>query len=219
MIPRAPGAERGFSLIEVLIAMIITAVGLLGIAKMQALVLSNTGISRERTLIALQTQSLAASMHADRDYWDSAPNGLSVTVATTSPKSAPTITVNSDPAGTLQTPVNTALGALSNYLSTTAPSNCEYVDGSWGITAPCNPVYMAAYDLAQWGESMAVAAGASNTTIGCAQDATNDNIVSCTITVKWTENTVNANTQELAQQQTAGSGAFQTQTYQMVVQP
>ena len=60
---------RGFSLIEVLITLIITSVGLLGLAKMQAAALANTQIARGRSLVALQLESLAAAMHGNRGFW------------------------------------------------------------------------------------------------------------------------------------------------------
>ena len=63
----------GFSLVEVMVALIIICVGLLGIAKLQALMLSNTGTSRMRALAALEASSIAATMHADRDYWAGTP--------------------------------------------------------------------------------------------------------------------------------------------------
>jgi len=56
--PRTPG----FSLVEVMIALIIISVGLLGIAKLEAVVLSSTGTSRLRALVALQAESLADAM-------------------------------------------------------------------------------------------------------------------------------------------------------------
>lgn len=61
--------SRGFSLIEVMAALIIISVGLLGIAKMQALALASTGTARLRSLAAIEAASLAASMHTDRGYW------------------------------------------------------------------------------------------------------------------------------------------------------
>jgi type IV pilus assembly protein PilV len=59
----------GFSLIEVLVALIIVSVGLLGIAKMQALAYSSTGIASKRSLAAIEGSSLASSMSANRIYW------------------------------------------------------------------------------------------------------------------------------------------------------
>ena len=64
---------RGFTLIEVLIAMLVTAVGLLGLAKMQALAISGTQNSGSRSLMALQVGSLVSAMHANQTYWGSAP--------------------------------------------------------------------------------------------------------------------------------------------------
>jgi type IV pilus assembly protein PilV len=59
----------GFSLIEVMVALIVMSVGLLGIAKMQALALSSTTTSRMRSLMSLEAASLASTMRADRAYW------------------------------------------------------------------------------------------------------------------------------------------------------
>lgn len=62
-------AARGFSLIEVLVALIVVSVGLLGIAKMQAIAFSSTGVASKRSLAAIEAASLASSMHANRAYW------------------------------------------------------------------------------------------------------------------------------------------------------
>jgi type IV pilus assembly protein PilV len=59
----------GFSLVEVLVALIVIAVGMLGIAKMHALALSATASAGTRSLVALEAAGFAASMHANRDYW------------------------------------------------------------------------------------------------------------------------------------------------------
>lgn len=65
--------ERGFSLIEVLVALIVISIGLLGIGKMQALALASTHSAGMRSLASIEAASLAASMHADRDFWDATP--------------------------------------------------------------------------------------------------------------------------------------------------
>jgi type IV pilus assembly protein PilV len=90
----------GFSLIEVMVALIIVSVGLLGIAKMQAIAYASTGIASKRSLAAIQASSLASSMSANRAYWASglAPaviqvNGLAIASADPA-LSAPTNCVN-----------------------------------------------------------------------------------------------------------------------------
>jgi type IV pilus assembly protein PilV len=64
--------QRGFSMVEVLVTIAVMAVALLGVAKMQAAAVANTQISRVRSLIALQADSLAALMHGNRGYWAAA---------------------------------------------------------------------------------------------------------------------------------------------------
>jgi type IV pilus assembly protein PilV len=72
---------RGFTLLEVMVALVITAIGLLGIAKIQALAYASTGSAGLRSLVALQASSLAATMHANRNYWAAggAPVPLTIT--------------------------------------------------------------------------------------------------------------------------------------------
>jgi len=74
---------RGFSLLEVMVAVLIVSIGLLGVSKMQAAALSNTQIARTRALIALQASSLAAAMHGNNAYWGAITAPVSVTVAGT----------------------------------------------------------------------------------------------------------------------------------------
>ena len=60
---------RGFSLVEVMVALVICSIGLLGLAKLEALALSSTGVASGRALASLEASSLAAAMHANPGYW------------------------------------------------------------------------------------------------------------------------------------------------------
>ena len=69
-------SDDGFSLVEVLVTMLIVGTGLLGFAKLQAAALSNTQISRVRSLVALQASSLASAMYANRSHWFAGPSSF-----------------------------------------------------------------------------------------------------------------------------------------------
>jgi type IV pilus assembly protein PilV len=56
-------------LVEVMVALIVCSVGLLGLAKMESLALVSTSVASARSLAALQASSMAAAMHANRGYW------------------------------------------------------------------------------------------------------------------------------------------------------
>lgn len=131
----------GFSLVEVMVALIIVCVGLLGIAKLQALMLSNTGASRTRALAALEASSIAATMHANRAYWTGTP--------------ATTTTVN-------DTTANKGITSTDSTLQTTP--NCSF----GGSDAPCTAAKMAAYDMNTWLNDMYATLPGSTSTISCA---------------------------------------------------
>jgi type IV pilus assembly protein PilV len=82
-----PSSCRGFSLVEVLVALVVCSVGLLGLAKMESLALSSTGVASTRSIAALQAASLAAAMKSNGGYWASglAPAVTTVTLATAAP--------------------------------------------------------------------------------------------------------------------------------------
>ena len=105
--------QRGFSLIEVMVALIVMAIGLLGVAKMQAAALSNTAIASTRSLAAIEASSLAATMHANRGYWSSPTVATSITLqgGTITPNVAPL----GDCIGAPCTPANLAQFDLQDW--------------------------------------------------------------------------------------------------------
>jgi len=61
--------QHGFTLLEVLVALLVISIGLLGIAGMQAMAINNTSVARVQSLAALQAASLASAMQANEAYW------------------------------------------------------------------------------------------------------------------------------------------------------
>ncbi len=131
-------AARGFSLVEVLVSMVVIAVGLLGIAKMQALAYSSTGVSSMRSLAALEASSLAASMHADRAYWAAGgvvPATITITGSTISDATLATV------------------------------ADCTTASG---VNPPdCSATTTAAYDLQQWSQAVSALLPNPVSTITC----------------------------------------------------
>jgi type IV pilus assembly protein PilV len=129
---------HGFSLVEVMVALVVCAIGLLGLAKMESLAVSSTSVASSRSLAAIQASSLAAAMHANRGYWAAglAPASTTVTVI------GGTTTI-SDP----------GLSSAANCL----------VPGA----ASCTAGLMAAYDVQQWAAALQTLLPGSLATITC----------------------------------------------------
>ncbi len=160
--------NRGFSLVEVMVALTVTAVGLLGLAKMESLAVSSTAVASARSIAAIQASSLAAAMHANRGYWAAGVAPASTTV-TALLGSAPTI---SD-AGLSSAPP--------------PPGDCS-VPAAAGT---CTANQMAAFDVQQWAAGLEALLPGSFSTITCTTIVTTP--VTCTIQIQWTENGVAAN--------------------------
>lgn len=60
-------AQRGASLLEVLIAVLILAIGMLGMAALQAITLKNTGSAAQRSAAVIQSYAMLDMMRANRD--------------------------------------------------------------------------------------------------------------------------------------------------------
>jgi type IV pilus assembly protein PilV len=160
--------QRGFTLLEVMVSLMIVTVGLLGVAKMQALALTNTSVASMRSLAAIEAASLAATMHENRTYWSSAApaaNAGGIEVKGTGPGSSPQITAS----GTLTTPVDCTTGATVPY---------------------CTSDQVAAYDLQQWATAVNSVLPNYDAKITC----TGVSPVSCVISINWQERAVALNT-------------------------
>jgi type IV pilus assembly protein PilV len=195
--------QKGFSLVEVLVALLVISVGLLGIAKMQALALSNTSSARLRSLAAIQAASLASSMHADRAYW-----------ANATPVSLPLLTASAaNGVATSSTDANLLAALTAAAAFNPATDYCA--QGALNSVAPCQPVQLAAADLQSWAADLFVLIPGSTATISC--DA---NPLVCTITLAWRENLVAVNSKKTdVTNHINSSDAIQKSTYVLYVQP
>jgi type IV pilus assembly protein PilV len=166
--PRSPHPSRcaGFSLIEVMVALIVCSIGLLGLAKMESLALSSTNVAGFRAIAAIEASSLAAAMHADPGYW---AGGFAPAITT----------VTFDSSGVLQ-----ILGGLP-----TAPTAGCLTAGA----SSCTPGAMAAYDVQRWAYDLKGALPAYLATIVC---STTGFPVTCTVKLQWTESAVAANARQ-----------------------
>ncbi len=169
---RVAPRQQGFTLLEVMVALFVLSVGLLGVVKLEALAYSSTNTAAKRSIAALQAASLAASMHVNRGYW------------TTADPSGGTIVVN---AATVA-PNGIAVSAAAPLLAGVAGvlQDCK------STATPCLPLNMAAYDLQQWALALETVGTTAVATINCG----NATPVSCMINIVWAENTVNMSAQE-----------------------
>lgn len=191
-----PAQIRGFSLVEVLVALVVLGVGLLGIAKLEGASFSNTSTAARRSLAAIEADSLAAAMHVNRGYWSGAdPSGAVITATGSS--------------------VTVTTGAALLAAAVTTAQSCTVA------ATPCPPVNMAAYDLAQWAQwGLRPVLQNYTATISCGTVTP----VSCTVNITWIENAVAVNSQEASAASAAAASAvpatnFANPSYTLYVQP
>ncbi len=161
--------DQGFTLLEVMVALFVLVVGLLGVLKLETVAYASTNVAAKRSIAALEAASLAASMHVNRGYW-------------TSP----------DPSGG-------AVGIIGNVASVTtnAPLLAGVIGAAQvctSIATPCLPLNMAAYDLQQWAIALQKLLPNVTGSVTCGTAPP----VSCMINIQWNENAVAINSQETA---------------------
>lgn len=198
---RAGATAGGFSLIEVMVAVVVICVGLLGIAKMQGLALSGTNIARQRSMAAFLAASLASSMNSNRNYWATA-----AAVAASNPTP---ITITG------------ATGAIIPATLAGVGNNACLGDGTG--TAVCQGApgaqTLAGSDLTRFLTNVNQLLPNSVTTITC------QGLVqppSCIIQISWTEQQVMTNAQATNATnigQVNNGGQFETPTYTLYVEP
>ncbi len=88
------GRSAGFGLIEVMVALVVCSIGLLGLAKMESLALSSTSVAGSRSIAAIEAASLASAMHANPGFWAAglAPATTVVNAATAASTPTPCLT-------------------------------------------------------------------------------------------------------------------------------
>jgi type IV pilus assembly protein PilV len=175
---------RGFTLVEVLVALLVISIGLLGIAKMQALALSNTNGGRLRALAAIEAASLAATMQSERNYWGTFTANQSITVTGTTAGS--TVTGATD--STLSGAVTCVASTTTTIGACTGPIDCT------NSGSPCTAQKMAAFDLQQWAGRLQQVLTTDAASITC--NVTTTTPVACQITINWAEGQTNSNSSE-----------------------
>jgi type IV pilus assembly protein PilV len=168
--------HRGFSLIEVLVSLVIIGVGMLGIAKIQALAYASTGTAALRSLAAIEASSLASAMRANRLYWTVA----GATAAQTITIALGSVTASTDAAlvGTSPAPPNS--------------NTCKNVT--------CTQEALAVNDIQLWAQTLNALLPGSQATVTCLPNPIGTTYpVGCSITVNWTERNVAINAQSAGQ--------------------
>lgn len=169
---------QGFSLVEIMVAVVVICVGLLGIAKMQALAVSSTTTARMRAMAAFQAASLASALHSNRLYWASTAAVANSPVTVTIPAGAPV-------AGITVTPAGFAQADDACIVTSSSPNpKCGGVAGA---------LTLAGFDVQRWAEAMVGLLPNLTTTITC-QGAVQP--PSCIIQMQWNEQTGTVNASE-----------------------
>ncbi len=184
--------SRGFSLMEVLVAVVVISVGLLGMVALQADTEGTTTDASIESIVAMEAQSLAAAMTANTNYWAA---GLFPLAPFTVGDATGTVTISSVTGDARATSLNS--------------------DNTDCTATACSSEQMASYDLKTWEANLSKQVPGASSTISCAVATVSATAAEqpsqCTIQITWTVKATAA-----LNAGTARSVAASTSTYTLV---
>ena len=186
--------QSGFTLIEALVALLVVAIGLLGMAKLQAYALANTTVSAQRSLVAMQADSLAAIVQGNRAVFNS--NGV-----------PPTIYFADGSASDAK-----ADGSGGSLITGTNTTKCI----SAACTGAATDILNA--DLQDWAQTLKNLVPTASGTLTCTSTSSaggSSAPTNCLISISWVEN----NPGNGAIANAVNSSGTATQTYTQVLEP
>jgi len=152
---------------EVMVALVVSTVGLLGLAKMESLALSSTGVASSRSVAAILASSMAAAMHANPGFWQA---GLAPAVTTVT-----------------STAITSSGNPYATGVSCTVPGTTSCLPAAMAAYDLQNW---------QTALNSVLPAGGYLAYVNCLTGTTTGTPVTCTVVLQWAENTVAGNGQE-----------------------
>ncbi len=184
-------SNKGFSLIEVLVSLVLLSISLLAFIASEAIAVNNTTIARFHSLAALMSTSMASAMRANPAFWETyspaqlAPESLTITASAGQDTFSET--------------------TLSDTTLNSYSTNCT--------TSSCTAAAQAAYDIKMFGMSVANLLPNGSAKIACGFQS-NLSPVSCVITISWSEKDI-----ALYKNISVTKNSASAKSYSMVVQP
>ena len=123
--------NSGFTLVEVLVSVVVIAIGLLGIASLQASAIKSTSTANMRSIAAINVQTLVAKMRANTSFWRYEIANHESNAIFLRPTSS-----------------GTGYSAAGVSLQGNTGALCEV--GTNSTPVPCSPVDQAKYELENW---------------------------------------------------------------------
>ncbi len=158
--------QKGFTIIEAMVALVILLFGILGAVAMQSAAISNTKIAADRSVAAIHASSILSKMNSNENFWQTIPVGFDIEVA--------------------------ADGTISDLGPGTDGADLETA-GADCVTDVCSPLETAAHNLKNWvvgGTSFGNSAGISDrlaTPTARIRRIGNDFPVMVEVTISWNE--------------------------------
>ncbi|MCK5354747.1 MAG: type IV pilus modification protein PilV [Methyloprofundus sp.] len=167
--------QGGFTLVEVLVAMIIFAIGMLGLAGLQTRALQDNQDAYLRTQAIFLANDMSDRIKANREFWaESENNKLNASVSN-----------NMSIAYIKKIAKQSAAGSSYKFCSAD-----DKPDGSTGVPDFCRPRYMSRYDWYRWLKEAQDTLPGGDTDITWIPEASRgDDGAYLTITVTWEQTT------------------------------